>query len=131
MDYKMFTNSRVLFVLQRCVHCRVWMEFIERINLKLPIEKRIKIVDCTYYQNYGILTDPLISLYGKHFDGFPTLFIGSLKIVGMNSRIEAETYLNALLEEEYVNPEQDNRKFLKECERIKKGWFGEKIICKN
>ena len=129
MNQEMFNKIRVLFVIQGCQHCRVWLEFIERINAKLPIHKRIKIVDCTYYQNYHILTDQLIALYNKHFDGFPCMFIGNLKISGMNSRIEAEEYLSSLLEEEFIIPEFNERKFNKDCE-IKDSMFKQKVICK-
>src|SRR3990167_4996689 len=124
MNQEFFTNQRVLFIIQGCHHCRKIMEFIERINMKLPIDKRIKLVDCTLSQNYGIIDNPLIEVYAKHFDGFPSLFIGSLKIVGANSRIEIESYLTALLEEEFIYPEYSNGKFNKECKFVKSKIFG-------
>ncbi|MEK6878722.1 MAG: hypothetical protein AABY22_03895 [Nanoarchaeota archaeon] len=130
MNQQFFNNNRVAFMVDMCQHCRVWKEFIERINMKLPVNKRIKMVDCTYFQKYGILTDNLISLYNKHFSGFPTIFIGSIKISGANSRIEAETYLKALLEEEFIIPEYTEQKFNKDCEFIKRGLFGKRLVCK-
>lgn len=106
------------------------MEFVERLNFKLPIDKRIKVIDCTQYQNYGIVTNQLILLYSKHFDGFPTTFIGNTKISGSNSRIEYETFLYGLLEDEFIVPEQNKHKFIKDCEYNKKGLFKGKVICK-
>ena len=128
MNNKTFSKIRVAFIIQGCPRCRLICEFIERINAKLPVYKRIQVIDCTYYNNYKITENYLINLYGKHFDGFPTLFIGNKKISGANTRIESEAFLSSLLEEEYDIPEYSDKKFNKKCE-FKKGIFGRKIIC--
>ena len=129
MNPEMFRKCNVLFIIDNCSKCRILCEFIERINLKLPIEERIKIVNCTYYQNYKIIDNPLLLIFNKHFDGFPTLFFKGIKIAGSNSRIESETYLNALLQDKYVIKEYDERKFEKECEFKRRGII-KGVICK-
>ena len=129
MNQQVFNKLRLAFFVEGCLHCRTWKDFIQRINGKLPIEKRIKIIDCTEFQKYNIISDPLIVLYNKHFDGFPCIFIGNLKISGSNSRIESETYLTALLEDEFIVSEYDDRKFNKECEFKKVAWK-QRVVCK-
>lgn len=129
MNNQFFNKMRACFVMQGCSHCRILLEFIESINFKLPIDKRIKVVDCTLYQSYGIVTDNLILLYSKYFDGYPTLFIGNTKISGSHTRIEYETYLHDLLEDEFVIKESSEHKFNKNCEIKKKGYLKGRAVC--
>jgi len=129
MNNKFFNKSRVAFVMMGCSHCRTLLEFIERINFKLPIQKRIKVIDCTLYQNYGLVTDNLILLYSKYFDGYPTLFMGNTKISGAHTRIEYETFLHDLLEDEFVIQESSEHKFNKECSFKKSGIFKGVALC--
>lgn len=129
MQPKLYRKINVLFYMNSCPHCRTLCEFIERINCKLPIEKQIKMVECTYYQKYGVISDPLLQMYSKKFDGYPTLFAGSIKISGTNSKIESYEFIKGLLEEDFVMPEQSNHKFLKNCELNKSGWLRGKVIC--
>jgi hypothetical protein len=86
-------------------------------------------VECSFYQRYKIITDPLIILYSKHFDGYPTIFIGNIKIDGANSRIESETYFRELMMEHFIVPEFSDLQFNKQCEISKKGIFKNKIVC--
>lgn len=129
MNNHFFNNKRIVFVTRGCPHCRILMEFIERINYKLPIDKRIQIVDCTLYQSYGIATNNLILLYSKHFDGFPTLFLGNTKISGSHTRIEYETFLHDYLEDEFIIKEYSDHKFNKDCMFSKKGIFKGVPLC--
>lgn len=128
MNTQQYKKYRVLFISSGCPHCRKYLEFIERINIKLPINKQIKIIDCVYTQ-YGIIDDPLIALFDKHITGYPTLFLDGQKIDGMNTRFEAETYLKAYVENEFYTPEYTEGKFNKQCEVIKSGGFKQKIKC--
>jgi len=129
MNNKFFNNMRIAFVMQGCSHCRILSEFLESINFKLPIHKRIKVVDCTLYQNYGIVTDNLILLYSKYFDGYPTVFMGNTKISGSHTRIEYETFLHDLLEDEFVIKESSDFKFNKDCSFKKNGIFKGVAVC--
>ena len=130
MTPEQFRKNRVMFYLDSCPHCRGILEFISKINLKLPIEKRIKLVECGIYQRNGIVTDPLQLLYNEKFNGFPTIFIGNIQLNGSNSRFESEATINALLEEDFVIPEYSSKKFNKDCSFNKKGLFKGKILCK-
>ncbi|HJX49871.1 MAG TPA: hypothetical protein VJ438_00230, partial [Candidatus Nanoarchaeia archaeon] len=86
---KMFMKARILFVLDNCHFCARWKEFIERINIELPIEKRIKVIDMTIYERLGVSTNPLIKLFYKYIpDKYPSLFFEGVILTGANSRVE-------------------------------------------
>ena len=129
MTPQQFRKYRILFIKQKCEHCRKVIGFIERINSKLPIDKRVRVIDCTMYQDYGILNDPLIQLFSKSFDGYPTAFISGIKVSGANSRVEIETYINDLLEDDFIIGESNERRFNKDCE-VSKGLFRGEVVCK-
>lgn len=128
MNVKQFRKYRILFFEQSCSHCNKYLEFIERINAKLPTEKRIKLVDCEF-SKYGI-TDPLYDLFEKHIDGFPTLFLDGSKKTGINSVIESLAYLESYLNRQFVVPEYNKFMFDKECYVQQKGKLKGEIICK-
>lgn len=130
MDLKIFNNNRIAFILQGCPHCRTICEFIERINQKLPFNKRIDVIDCTQFQSFGIVTDARILLYSKHFDGYPCIFLGNQRIPGTNTREEIESFLYAFLKDELIIGESNPFIFNKECEIIRKGIFKNNIACK-
>lgn len=129
MNLKTFNNSRVAFIIQRCPHCRTLCEFIERINMKLPFNKRIDVIDCTQFQNFGIINDQRILLYSKHFDGYPCIFLGNQRIPGTNTREEIEAFLNAYLKDEFIIGESNEFIFDKECEIKRKGLING-VVCK-
>ena len=131
MKPEIFRKLNVIFITDNCSRCRILCEFIERINIKLPINERFKIVNCTYYQKFGIITDPLIQMYSKHFDGFPTIFFkNGIKISGASTRIEMEIILKTLFHELFVVHEDNPYIFNKECEFTKNRLFGG-VVCKN
>lgn len=127
---ELFRKYRVLFYKDGCRHCRL-LYFIQRMNGKLPVHKRIKMIECSLYDLYKIPTDPLQVLFSGLFSGYPTTFIDGEKIDGANSTIESEEYYKSLLEEDFTIPEQSTNKFLKDCEYAKKGLFKNKVICVN
>lgn len=129
MNPEIFRKLNVCFVIDNCSRCRILCEFIERINMKLPINERIKMVNCTYYQKYNIVTDPLIILFNRFFTGFPTIFLKGKKLDGSNTRIESEMFLKTLLQELYIIGEPNEFTFDKECEYKKKGLI-RGIVCK-
>ena len=130
MNSETFRKMNVCFIIDGCPRCRILYEFIGRINQKLPPSEKIKIVDCTYMQRFGIV-DELSSLYAKHFDGFPTIFIHGLRIAGCNSKIESLEQIKTLLEDYFVVPEISENKFIKSCSYIKRGLFRNKIVCRD
>ena len=137
MNRSLFLNARVLFIREGCPHCRLWLEFIERINTNLPINKRIQVIDCAPYDYYGIITHPLIRKYKDYFDSYPTLFLGHEKRSGSHTRVEIESFIKSRLINEFIFPydmsiilngQVSDLRFEKEC-RYEKGWFKKKVVC--
>ena len=126
MNEETFRKYNVAFTIDDCPRCRILNSFIERINSNLV--KRIRIINCTYYQKYGIITDPLIIIFNKHFDGFPTLFIKGVRIIGCNSRIESEADLRVRFNKYFIIPETNEFIFNKECEYKRKRLL-RRVIC--
>lgn len=90
-------KKNFLFVKDGCDYCKIAKKAVNKINLKLPIIKQIQIVDCTYYDNYGIINDPILNLFRDKINAFPTLFINGTKKEGANSVIEYFAWLKAKL----------------------------------
>lgn len=125
--YKDYKNMNVAFVINGCVHCKVLKSIIDRFNINLPIEKRIRIVNCSRSIELGI-TEPLIELYDKEIKGYPTLFIGRQRIDGADTKEEYQQFLLTLLEDDLIIKEHNPYKFDKEC-HFKDTIFGRTPIC--
>jgi len=97
-----YIESRVLFVVDDCPHCAVWKKFIRKFNMNLKPNKRIRVIDCTSYDMYGICSDPIIKLYEDMIDGYPILFIGDSKKDGAETIEECKAWLFARLFEDFI-----------------------------
>lgn len=127
---QIYFNSRILFVIDGCPHCMNYKRFIERLNLELPFEKRIRVINATVFNTLGIVDDPMIGLFDKYIDGYPTLFLNGIKITGANSQEEAEAFIKAAVHKDFIVPRDNPYLFDKDC-RYSKNKFGRKILtCK-
>lgn len=124
-------KSRVLFTKEGCQYCRVYSFFIESMNMKLPIEKRVKVVNCDSFDNYGVPSNFLIPIFSPYFDGYPTLFIDGHKLSGSNTIYEVESWLYSYLTDEFITEEDNLYDFNKRCEFIPKKYFFSKrrVVC--
>lgn len=129
-------KQRVVFTMTGCHHCAVAKRVIPKINMNLPFEKQIHIVDCSEYRKWGIKND-LISMFEKYIDGFPILFIDGHVVKGANTESEYEAFLNVYLRKELISPPNfymDYRGgdlpmlFDKNC-KYEKGFLGWKVVC--
>jgi thiol-disulfide isomerase/thioredoxin len=136
---ELLLNSRLLFTVDFCHYCRMYLGVIERINANLPVNKRIELINCSYYHDYGIVTDPRIPIFLKYYEGsYPTLFINGHCLRGANSSEEIVAWLKSRLKEEFIIGEDmytDSGQgllpltFDKKCQFIKKGLWRRKIKC--
>lgn len=128
-------KTRVLFIVDGCSNCRIYKDFINRINHSLPPEKQIKIVDATNYYDFQIVDDPLLKIYLPFLSGsFPTLFLENFqKLEGYTTRIELESWLKSRLAEDFYKiGENVGERFNKDCYFKKIGRISKKtIICTN
>ena len=133
-DRDLFMKSRVLFIKSRCRHCGIYLEFIERFNLNLPIDKRIKVINCAKFDEFGIVDHPLILKYKRYIDGYPILFFEGQKISGTNSREELEAFLKVKLYGDFLNGTNmmtdsgNSIIFDKDCS-FRKTFLGRRIVC--
>ena len=127
---EVFLKERCLFMIGFCDMCRIWKQIIHRINTKLPIEKRIKVIDCDKYYDFGIIEHPLIRLYSPYIKGtYPVLFFEGARLDGANTREEVEAILMTLLSDEFIIEEELPYMYNKECRYVKSRYLGEKILC--
>lgn len=100
--------ARFLLVKFKCPFCRDFEKAIKMINLKLPIERRIQIIDCMHWERYGIQLEPIMRKFEKDGlnDGYPLCFI-TKEGIEQGLILEPTTpdilksYLNKFLEEEF------------------------------
>ena len=103
---ELFLKSRILFIIEGCYYCRMYKSFIGRININLPVNKRIELIDCSDYHDNKIRTDKRIELFMKYYEGsYPTLFIDGGIIRGANSVEELKAWLKGRLKDEFLTYE--------------------------
>lgn len=129
-------TRRVLFVRDGCPHCLIFKWFVEGYNFKTKIEKRIKVVDMTKFETFGLKTDPLIDVYQKYVQGrYPFLFWGMgmnaqpKLFTGANSREEVESFLKVMLQKDFLIPEINPLMFNKDCEFRSTKFGKRKVFC--
>ena len=136
---KLLGDFTGIFSIRGCGYCRLYCEFIETINLKLPLYKQIKIIDATMYHDYGIITNSLIPIFIKYYKGgYPSFFINGELISGANSVEELKAriipyFSDYFIIKEDLSTEVDGKEyewlFDKDCRYVKKGLFGGKLEC--
>jgi len=122
-------KSRILFTMDGCSHCRHYMRFIQTINAKLPYNKRIAVINCSNYHDYGIVEDQRIKIFIEHYKGsYPSLFIDGTLVSGSNSREELYAWLMSRLDLDFITNEDTERfMFNMQCRFTKKNRKG--LIC--
>src|SRR3990167_3788147 len=93
--------------------------------LQIYENARVMIIDGTLMAQHGILDNPLLKVFDKFIEGFPTLFIEGKKIGMANSKEEAIAFLRSYLYDDYIIPRVKLQEV--ECEYVKK-WFGKKVL---
>ena len=91
---------RALFIKSSCPFCRMALMPIEEINAKLPIGKRIDVIDCKDWENFGLKTLPIMDKF--KFDGYPTLFLDGIEIKNILAKDQLRSFLNGYFEKEKI-----------------------------
>jgi len=92
--------DRFLVVRKGCPFCRQMLKVISKINLKLPLDKRIQIIDAWEWEQFGLDNQMILKKMNKIGldDGFPFLYMEGVIIEPSPTteqlRILLETYLN-------------------------------------
>ena len=95
--------TRVLLKKQGCHFCNDAMRVINRLNLKLPLNKQIKIVDGSEWEEFGVRSKPIMDvLEDKGFNYYPFLIVDGIIVAPAPTPQILYTYLSKLLEEDFV-----------------------------
>ena len=93
-------KTRLLIVRKHCPYCRAMKKVISHINLRLPIENRIQIIDAWEWEQFGLDNQMILKKMNKIglADGFPFLYMQGVIIEPSPTteqlKILLETYLN-------------------------------------
>lgn len=135
MNSEYFMKARIVFVIQNCVKCSIWKSFIEKYNSKIPIEKRIQVIDVTKYHDFGIIENPLIRIFHKFlfkdkgYADYPIMFFEGERIEGASTRLEMEAWLKTKLFNDFIINEHSEKYMLnEECQYVDT-FLGRKVIC--
>ena len=99
--------SRFLLVKFKCPNCREFVKAIKLINLKLPVDRRIEIIDFFAWEEYGVELEPIMRKFKELEEGFPLCFLTKegINIGILLQPASPETlkiYLNKFFEDEYL-----------------------------
>lgn len=126
-----FASRRICFVISQCEHCAVIKSFLDRFNLNLPLERQIRILDCTRYHDLGIIDHPLIREYKDYIRGtYPLIFIGFQKLEGATTEQEVHTFLIERLKADLILERHNPYAFDKtDCRWVKNTFGVRRLIC--
>ncbi len=91
-------NNRLLLFKRGCTGCLQYLKVLPKINLRLPLDKRIKMINCSEFEEFGLKTHPIMDRFNsKDFQSYPLLYLDGILVVGVawseQLNIFLETYL--------------------------------------
>lgn len=93
---------RLLIVKRGCKFCKEWIKAVNRVNLKLPFERRIKIIDNYQWEELGLNFYPITNRFSKEtFDSYPFCYLDGISVGQANFSL-AKSFLNGFFKEEYL-----------------------------
>lgn len=116
-------------VIQNCSMCAKYKDFIESLNMELPINKRIRVIDSTNLNSLGVWDYGILKLFDGYMKGnYPFLFLDGMLFSGANSQAECEAFVRAYLHKDFIIERENSMMFNKSCRYEKKGIFGRKVL---
>lgn len=132
MNREFYTKARILFVLNQCPICRVWLQFIGDLNVNLPIEKQIEVIEVSDYYDWGIINNPKLSAFKKFLThSYPVLFFDGMRMDMSATRDELEAFIRTLVIEEAKIKYHLSYLTKPDCTIKKFAIFGERLECTN
>jgi len=96
-------QSRFLLTRKGCPFCRDAIRVINKLNLKLSLNNRIRIIDCWEWESFGFNNIPLLKIFEKEgFDSYPFLYIDGLIIEPAPTSEQLNILLTTFLKEEIL-----------------------------
>jgi len=92
---------RFLFVKRGCKACLEFKRIIPRINMLLPIELRIRILENWEYEVFGVKTHLIQErLSSDDFTDYPLLYMDGIIYTGGQAADEINTFLKTYLKDD-------------------------------
>ena len=94
---------RFLIVRNDCKACLEYIRIIPRINLRLPLDKQIRIINDWQREAFRIKSN----LIGKRFkeedfDDYPLLYLSGVLVKGSLWKEQLQHFLDAFLKKDYI-----------------------------
>lgn len=94
--------DRYIIVKRGCIHCRRALSVINRLNLKLPFDKRIKIRDNYEWEEFRMKSLPITQKFSdSDFEGYPLIFLDGV-IYSPSGRDILRAILEGHLKEDFI-----------------------------
>ncbi|MBU0959422.1 MAG: hypothetical protein KKB31_05750 [Nanoarchaeota archaeon] len=95
---------RFLLVRKGCPHCRKVMKVVNRINPKLPFDRKIKIIDCFEYEEFGLKNIPLMNVFGSIGlnEGYPFFYLDGIVVEPPPTPEQLNIFLKTFLKKELI-----------------------------
>ena len=88
-------ETNLLIYRTGCEHCLEYLRILDKVNVQLPLDKKIRPIDSFEFENFNIPIDPVAEkLVQEGFDAYPFLFLGGVPFQGGSN---AEQLLKMLL----------------------------------
>jgi len=95
--------TRVLLIEMGCPGCKEYLRVIPKINLRLPIDKKIQIVDCFEWEQFGFKSHPIMDNFDRDdFQDYPLLYLDSILITGVLWAEQLKIFLEKFLEKDFI-----------------------------
>ena len=96
--------SRFLLTRMGCPYCRQFIKVISKLNLRLPIDKRIKIIDCFEFEHFGLKNIPLMNKLEKDglSEGFPFCYLDGIVVEPSPTSEQLKIFLETYLKEDVL-----------------------------
>ena len=102
----METAVRFLLTRKGCPHCRDFIKAVQPINQKLPVHKRIEIIDGWDWEEHGVMMEPILEKFNKEGlseEGYPLCYLDGLILDNNFSTPDVlNAFLNKFLEEDII-----------------------------
>ncbi len=93
---------RLIAVRRGCATCREWIGIVNRINMRLPYERRIEVIDNYLWEELRISLFPILDRFDESlFNSYPLVFIDG-RIVTDGIKEIIKPYLKGFFKGEFV-----------------------------
>jgi len=97
-------KTRLLLTRKGCPFCRQMVSVINKLNLDLPLDKRIKIIDAWEWEEFGVDNLPILKKLNKDglAEGFPFLIIDGVIIEPAPGKEQLNILLKTFLKDDIL-----------------------------